>query len=40
VRKRLKLKLVSEPIDGNRVYRIAAVSVAAGGAGQPKRRTR
>jgi hypothetical protein len=40
VRKRLKLKLVSEPIDGNRVYRIAAASVAAGGAGQPKRRTR
>ena len=40
VRKRLKLKLVSEPIDGNRVYRIAAASFATTGAGQPKRRTR
>jgi len=34
VRKRLKLKLDSEKVDGNRVYRVSE------GAGQPKRRSR
>ena len=38
VRKRLKLKLGSEKVDGNRVYRIAAGDGRKSGPRQPKRR--
>jgi len=38
VRKRLKLKLGSEKVDGNWVYRIAGGDGRKSGAGRPKRR--
>ena len=38
VRKRLKLKLGSEKVDGNRVYRIAGRAGRKSGSRQPKRR--
>ena len=38
VRKRLKLKLGSEKVDGNRIYRIAGGDGRKSGARQPKRR--
>lgn len=40
VRKRLKLKLLSESIEGNRIYRITTADVAAAGVRQPKPRAR
>jgi hypothetical protein len=40
VRKRLKLKLGSEKVDGNRVYRISGGDSAKSGAGLSKRRSR
>jgi hypothetical protein len=38
VRKRLKLKLGSEKVDGQRVYQIASAGIGKSGARQPKRR--
>jgi hypothetical protein len=40
VRKRLKLKLGSTKVDGNRVYRIASAGGSRSGARQSKRRPR
>jgi len=39
VRKRLKLKLDSKKVDGDRIYRIAREVEGKSGSGQPKRRS-
>jgi hypothetical protein len=39
VRKRLKLKLGSKKVDGNRVYRVVSAGSGQSGSRQPKRRS-